>query len=78
MTRSPIHIVDTGGHHAIDVPESQLFGGVAGLITCNRIVYMTPGLSRWSVDPAQRLYKEEYAGIFCTVNTSMGLSLIHI
>eukprot|EP00752_Nemacystus_decipiens_P005570 g5039.t1 len=42
----PIRVDGISGYHSLDTGKTQLNGGVIGIISNNRVVYMTPGLSR--------------------------------
>lgn len=69
-----IRIDGLRGYHRLDIGQTQLSTGVMGIVSNNRVVYMTPGLSRWSMPTEVRVFKSEYTGLLCPLHTSMGPS----
>lgn len=71
---TPIRIHGVRGYHSLAIEETQINGGVIGILSNNRLVYMTPGLSRWSMPLGVRLFNDEHKGFLCPLHTSMGPS----
>lgn len=69
-----IRIHGVRGYHSLEIGETQLNGGVIGIMSNNQVVYITPGLSRWAMRLHVRLFNDEYKGLLCPLHTSMGPS----
>lgn len=72
MSALRISVAGTGIRYVLDVPESQLWSGMSGAITCNRVVFMPPGLRQWDIPATEQMYKAEYEGFLCPIHTSPG------